>query len=50
MTQGMHCLVAIILFNITFHFVLKKTPFMQEALKKGSFRSLYFLFVFCLKV
>ena len=34
MTQLMHCIIAVVLFNLTFHLVLKKTPFMQEKIRK----------------
>lgn len=40
MGQMMHGLIGIILFNITFHLFLKKTPFMQEKIRKDAFRFL----------
>lgn len=33
MTQLIHVMIAVILFNITFHLVLKKNPFMQEKIQ-----------------
>ncbi len=30
MTQVVHYIIAVVLFNITFHVLLKKHPYMQE--------------------
>jgi len=40
MTQSMHCIIAIALFNITFHLILKKTPFMKNKIKNDAFEFL----------